>query len=399
MRRLANTYKKYEGMLNGIRRSDVVSLKKTEEAQFREYISPNETLNGKYGSLLADLEKASNELKTVERKNLVLTNLTSGVGILRIANRFAALVDSPPKDSLGNILEPTEKDLAPIRDFVRSTFKDIDLDIDKQTCLALLMKSAEMPAECQLSVVKEIGGNRSNAEKEKRIQEFIDDLYDGSSLTSPEGCEKLIDKSLRKINNDDFVQFARTLAADGRPVQAEVQKINATLGRLREQFVQAWLGWKKSGLTYPDANRTLRLTYGKVLPVSPRDAVRLSYETTLSGAIEKETGEVPFVVPTKLKELWEKKDFGPYADAQLHDIPIAFITDNDITGGNSGSPVINGKGELIGCAFDGNWEGIVGDYYFQEELNRTISVDARYVLFILDKFSNAQFLLKEMVIR
>ena len=153
--------------------------------------------------------------------------------------------------------------------------------------------------------------------------------------------------------------------------------------------------WKGADI-YPDANRTLRFTYGQVKSYNPRDAVHYNYETTLGGVMEKETGEDPFIVPQKLRTLWEKKDFGQYADAASGDVPVAFLANLDITGGNSGSPVINGKGELIGLAFDGNWEAVVGDYIFQDLLNRTISVDARYVLFILDKYSDAKNILSEL---
>ncbi len=142
----------------------------------------------------------------------------------------------------------------------------------------------------------------------------------------------------------------------------------------------------------------LRITYGQIKPYNPRDAVHYDYETTLTGVIEKETGEDPFIVPEKLHDLWAKKDFGRWEDPKLHDVPVAFLANLDITGGNSGSPVINGKGELIGVAFDGNWESVVGDYFYQEPLNRSINVDSRYVLFILDKFSNAQNILNELVI-
>jgi hypothetical protein len=399
LRGVANTYKKYLGMMEGIRRSNVVAVKQAEEAKFTDYLASNADLSNKYGSLLTDLQKASDELRKVERKNLLLTNLTAGVNMLRIANRFATFVDTPVKDSLGNMIEPTERERAPVMELVNSTLKDTDPRIDKKMCVALLMKSANMIPEDQLEIVKEIAGFRAANEKGERIQEFVDDLYSESDLVTPAGCEELLMKSSRKINKDSFVQFARKVAADQRPLQAKVQGINTTLSGLRERLVRAWMEWKKTELTYPDANRTLRLTYGQVMPISPRDAVNYSFETTLAGVIEKESTNDPFIVPAKLKDLWKNRDFGKYVDKKSNDVPVAFLTDNDITGGNSGSPVINGKGELIGCAFDGNWDGIIGDYYYQHEYNRTISVDARYVLFILDKFSGAQHLLSEMVIR
>jgi hypothetical protein len=399
LRGVANTYKKYLGMVEGIRRSNVIAVKQAEEAMFAAYLASNADLSSKYGSLLSDLQKASNDLRKLERTNLLLTNLTTAVNVLRIANRFAAFVDTPAKDSLGNLIEPTEKERGPVMELVNSTLKDTDPRIDKKMCVALLLKSANMIPEDQLEIVKEIAGSRAADEKEERIQEFVDDLYSESDLVTPAGCEELIAKSPRKINKDAFVQFARSIAADQRPLQAKMQAINTTLSGLRERFVRAWMEWKKADVTYPDANRTLRLTYGQVMPISPRDAIHCSFATTLAGVIEKESTDDPFIVPAKLKDLWKNRDFGRYADKKSNEIPVAFLTDNDITGGNSGSPVINGKGELIGCAFDGNWDGIIGDYYYQHEYNRTISVDVRYALFLLDKFSGAQRVLDEMIIR
>jgi hypothetical protein len=146
---------------------------------------------------------------------------------------------------------------------------------------------------------------------------------------------------------------------------------------------------------YPDANFTMRLTYGQVKSYVPADGVVYKYYTTLDGIMQKEDPSNPeFVVPKKLKEIYLNKDYGRYGDGEK--MNVAILTNNDITGGNSGSPVINGKGELIGLAFDGNWEAMSGDIAFEPELQRTISVDIRYVLLIIDKFAGAQNLIDEM---
>ena len=148
----------------------------------------------------------------------------------------------------------------------------------------------------------------------------------------------------------------------------------------------------------PDANFTMRFTYGNVKPYDPKDGVHYKFYTTLKGVMEKEDPNNPeFVVPAKLKELYEAKDFGRYAMAN-GEMPACFLTTNDITGGNSGSPVINGKGELIGCAFDGNWESLSGDINFDNNLQRCIAVDIRYVLFIIDKLGDCGHLIDEMTI-
>ena len=147
---------------------------------------------------------------------------------------------------------------------------------------------------------------------------------------------------------------------------------------------------------YPDANFTMRLTYGTVMPYYPRDAVFYNYYTTLKGVMEKEDpNNWEFVVPEKLKELYEAKDYGRYAN-ENGEMPVAFISNLDITGGNSGSPIMNGRGELIGLAFDGNWESMSGDIIFEPELQRCISVDIRYVLFIIEKLGGATNLIDEL---
>ena len=163
-------------------------------------------------------------------------------------------------------------------------------------------------------------------------------------------------------------------------------------------FVAGLLEMEKDEKHYPDANFTIRLTYGQILPYKPADAVRYDYYTTLTGVMEKEDPSNPmeFTVPEKLKELYANKDFGRYA--YKGDVPVAFLSNNDITGGNSGSPVLNARGELIGLAFDGNWEAMSGDIAFEPDLQRTISVDIRYVLFLMDKFAGAQRLIDEMTI-
>ena len=146
---------------------------------------------------------------------------------------------------------------------------------------------------------------------------------------------------------------------------------------------------------YPDANSTMRLTYGTVKTYDPMDAVKYSLHTTLDGIIEKMDNDNPeFVVPDKLFQLWKNKDYGPYAENGV--LKVCFITNNDITGGNSGSGVVNGNGELIGLAFDGNWEAMSGDIKFDDNYKRCINVDIRYVLFVIDKFAGAGHLVKEM---
>jgi hypothetical protein len=163
-------------------------------------------------------------------------------------------------------------------------------------------------------------------------------------------------------------------------------------------FVAGLREMDKDKKFYPNANFTMRMTYGTVGSYKPADGVKYSFYTTIEGIMQKEDpSNDEFIVPAKLKELYNEKDYGQYANAD-GELVVNFITNNDITGGNSGSPVINAKGELIGCAFDGNWEAMSGDISFENQVQRTISVDARYILFIIDKYAGAQNLIDEMTI-
>ena len=188
------------------------------------------------------------------------------------------------------------------------------------------------------------------------------------------------------------------LDKESKVLEDRDKTMGGALQRLSPRFMEAYRLWKGGNL-YPDANGTMRLTYGSVKGYVPRDGVVYTYATTLTGVVQKNTGEDPFNCPKELLALHESLDYGKYEDAALGDVPVDFLSTNDITGGNSGSPIMNGKGECIGAAFDGNYESISSDYLFIKATTRSINVDSRYVLFILDKMSGAKRLIAEMKIR
>ena len=180
------------------------------------------------------------------------------------------------------------------------------------------------------------------------------------------------------------------------PLRVKIASTQKIFDEGKKAYIAGTLEMREGEAIYPDANSTMRLTYGRVLPYSPKDAVVYNYYTTLEGVMQKEDPDNwEFIVPEKLKELHRAKDYGRYAMPN-GEMPACFITNSDITGGNSGSPVLNANGELLGLAFDGNWEAMSGDIIFEPELQRCINVDIRYVLFIMDKFGGAGYLLDEM---
>lgn len=232
-----------------------------------------------------------------------------------------------------------------------------------------------------------------------RYQAMANYIYDESVLASKEKLVRFLSKpSAKDLEKDPGFLLAKDFVKLETEIEAATAYFNSREKALLHLWMEAWMKYQPNRNFYPDANSTLRLTYGTVEAYDPRDAVEYSATTSHEGLLEKEIpGDHEFDLPARLKSLLKKRDFGPYANGS-GDLQVNFLSNNDITGGNSGSPVINAKGQLVGIAFDGNWESMAGDIVFDPRYKRTISVDIRYVLFVMDKLGGAQRLLDELTI-
>jgi hypothetical protein len=271
---------------------------------------------------------------------------------------------------------------------------------ERRVLTAVLRDAAQLPAGQKIEPIEKRFGNLTGAARVRAEAEFAQAVVESKNFSSAESINKLFGMSAAQLRalQDPLIDLTMDLNALAADAEARTQSFNAIVARARPTLLRGLMEMR-GGKLYPDANRTLRFSYGLVKGYVPKDAAIYAPFTNLSGVIEKDTGRDPFDAPEKLKQLYRARDFGPYATADGTNVPVDFLSTNDIIGGNSGSPIMNGRGEQVGIVFDGNYEGLGNDFFYNDAKGRTISVDIRYVLFILDKFGGAGYLLKELDIK
>ena len=349
----SNRWKKWRGMKECFADLDVIARQRQKEADFMEWVNANPKRIAKYGNVIDVIEDNVKQNTDYNLRNAVYSESLGNIELLRLAQMGTANRES----------------------FYRNYSASLDRDIAK-AMVDFYMKNCSTDDSLDLSMLN------------------VDTLFTYSAYTSK---TKLENKEFSELDDDPAKQLNRQLSmARGRINASYSYEAAHLLDSASTLYTAGLLEWNKKAKLYPDANSTCRLTYGTVQGYTTKEGKKYDYYTSMQGVIDKEDPtNYEFRVPARQKELFEKKDFGQYAGPD-GDVPVCFLTNLDITGGNSGSPVLDAHGNLIGLAFDGNWEAMSGDVIFEPELQRCICVDIRYVLWMMDKFGGATYLLDEM---
>lgn len=394
---ISNELKNNDGSVLAMRRAGIVDQKRAQEAAFTKWISENPERQKKYGEVLPSLAKAYEELQKTQPRDRIVQEIASLSDVFEIAgfvSTFAASKEKPEAERNPNLALIAARARAALPEILAGR----NPTLEREMLTFFLRKAAELPASQKIEVLEKRFGSLKDEARIRAEEDFARAIVDSKNLATPEAFAALFDKTPAQLKelNEPLLDFGAEIATLFAETQPRTRGFHAIVARWRPLLIHG-MTEMRGGKPYPDANATLRFTYGEVKGYVPKDAAIYQPFTHLSGVVEKDTGSEPFDVPAKLKQLFRARDFGIYAEGQ--DVPVNFISTTDIIGGNSGSPILNGRGEQIGIVFDGNYEGLGNDFFYDAPKNRTISVDIRYVLFLTEKFGGAGYLLKEMDIK
>lgn len=382
----ANGWKKWIGEKKAFKDLNIIEKEHDKEARFQKWVDKNKKRSELYGTAIADIAAG---IKANEQVDLDVKLLSETLYRTELVNLSSAYLGGRNR-SLKSGADSVTAEAAGL-EALKSAFEDYYAPLDKEETAALLKFYRE---KARPENYPDLGEDFATMD----IDKYVDELFRTTIFTSYDKAKEAIENGGKEVTLHDPVNTLATALVNVFVKLRGEQNLDAakSIRAASKAYTAGLMEWNKGKAMYPDANFTMRLTYGTVKSYSPKDALNYRYYSTIYGVMEKEDpSNYEFIVPNKLKQLYVKRDYGQYAMADGN-LPCCFLTTNDITGGNSGSPVLNADGELIGLAFDGNWESMSSDVMFEPDLQRCICVDIRYVLFLVDKFGGAGYLLQEM---
>jgi hypothetical protein len=391
---LYNGLKNMQGKLEGFVKYDLVAKKAAQEKELLAWIAADPARAKTYGAAPAALDAFLARQKAFGARTELLNGVLGGSTILSQAYNIVRAVPEFQKPDKDREQAYQERNVPRIKQGIQLAERGYVLATDKDLLKWTLrrLRASHPDVAVWPAALKGLAAG-TGAEVDARV----DAMYAKTALGDPARRLELLGLKPAQLAavDDPFLKLAAAMEQELKGAREESKGMSREGADLKKTYEAAILEMKK-GTYPPDANGTIRFTYGPVLGYTPKDAVQYLPQTTVKGVVEKDTGVFPFKVPAKVKDLWQAKDFGPYADAGLKDVPACFLNTTNVTGGNSGSPTLNAQGEQIGIIFDMTYESVIGDYYIIPELQRSISVDVRYVLWVTDKFSGATHIVKEM---
>lgn len=390
--RISNAWKKWQGEVLGLKRTKAVEKKQAYEADFQQRVDANPTF-AEYRNLLNELKAAFAELQPYSVARDYYTEIVSKIELYSISMQLNSLLTAYDKDGVAGY----EKRLGTLKPALEKYYKDYNAEVDMKVFEAMMRIYMEQNDQWRAPVVED-----ALAMVDMNYTVMAENIYQSSFASEKEVMDMLKQKPDSVVNllrNHPTLNFFKGVLTHYQTnVQSPINPLQNKLNALQRTYMQAQLEVMTDKTFYPDANSTLRVTYGKVDGYQPRNGVKYEYYTTLDGVMEKYVpGDYEFDVPEKLRTLYANKDYGVYGNAD-GTMPVCFIGSNHTTGGNSGSPALDAYGNLIGLNFDRVWEGTMSDINYDATICRNIMVDARYILFIVDKYAGAKHLIDEMKI-
>lgn len=394
VKRNANVLKNYRGKLKGLHNIDLITQKRKEDEQLAQFINSKPELKSRYGSLMHDIEQHYRSVFEVAEKELWFNNMYSSTSLLRAANTINNFKSAILKQ---NGLKAQEEffalNIIEVKRHLDAIYASYNLMVDKAVAERMIKDAYLFEGANKLAYISKQGFPSADA-----AADAVTASIDKSKLNNKELLYSTVLKDFQSIKNynDDLLSAQKELDIELTAFNNEQKRREGVLNRLMGDYVAVKEKYQAKSFI-PDANSTLRLTFGNIKGYSPVDATYMKPFTTIKGLIEKgNSGLEEFTYPESIKTAWLAKNFGAYAKKELNDVPVNILYNMDTTGGNSGSPIMNAYGELIGVNFDRSYDATINDFAWNEDYSRSIGVDIRYVLWIADKIDNAQFILKEM---